>query len=612
MRHTTPDAGTPEVFAPGLTLDQVSPKRQSALRMKLGLGALAILCVNLGIGLFAREQQRSILDHAVNVYDTAVTSTTYVHEARIQFQKFMDRRERATGAEDVQAANAHLSAVLDDLDVAIERADSERSRSLGLAVRQKIAALAEIEPEHSAIPARLAELEASLESLGQIASAVVLRARDDIDQFSTRSDYLLLASIITSVLLAGLSLYLLRQIVAASTLASITHMASHDALTGLPNRLLLHGRLGESLEKLRRGNGAFALLSVDIDRFKSVNDTLGHVTGDILLIEIARRIALCLRPMDMVARFGGDEFVILQSSQPTIDEALTRSEELADRLVRDLGAPYEIKGHTILVGASVGIALAPTDGEQVEDLLRASDLALYQAKIQGKGCYRFFTADMNAVMQTRRVMEIDLREAVEAGRLTVAFQPQVDMKTGLIKSCEALVRWTHPLRGPVPPDEFIPLAEETGLINQIGEFVLRTACQEAASWGRDVGVAVNLSAVQFHTEDLPELVAGVLAQTGLPAHRLELEITESILIEDKDTVMQKLVALRDLGVHIALDDFGTGYSSLAYLSSFPFDKIKIDRSFVRDLTKRPDAAAIIRAILGLAHTLQMTSKPRTN
>ena len=526
---------------------------------------------------------------------------------RLQFQKYIDQRLQARSRDEIETANAFLTEVIDDLDVAIERADSPKTRTLGSTARAQVAALADDHVDDPLITDKLSDLQVALENLGKMASSVVLRARDEIDVFSSRSDYMLLASIVTSVLLAGLSLYLLSQVVAASTLARITHLASHDALTGLPNRLMLHGRLAERLEQARRGGLNFALLSLDLDRFKSVNDTLGHVTGDLLLIEVARRISLSLTPADMVARFGGDEFVILVAGESKSDHTLVKTERIAAQLVDDLAAPYDINGHKFLIGASVGIAMAPTDGEFVEDLLRASDLALYQAKMHGKGRYRFYTAGMNAVMQSRRVMEIDLREAVESNRLVVFFQPLIDIPTGKINSCEALVRWTHPLRGPVPPSEFIPLAEETGLINRIGEFVLRTACWEAASWDHKIGVAVNLSAAQFHGEDLPMLVTRVLAETGLSPHRLELEITESILIEDKEVVMRKLSVLRALGVRIALDDFGTGYSSLAYLSSFPFDKIKIDRSFVRDVTQRPDAAAIIRAIIGLARTLQMST-----
>ncbi len=384
---------------------------------------------------------------------------------------------------------------------------------------------------------------------------------------------------------------------------SIDRMASYDGLTGLPNRNLLAERLERRLEQQAKGGDGFALLSLDLDRFKHVNDTLGHQTGDALLIEVANRIRGELGAEDVVARFGGDEFVVLQAH--AADAAEPRA--LAQRLVQRLGAPYEVAGQRILVGASIGVALAPADGKRADELLRNSDLALYRAKMDGKGRFSLFAAEMDAAMQQRRLMEIDLRDAIENQRLEVHFQPLIDMTTGQISACEALVRWNHPVRGAISPSQFIPLAEETGLIAPLGEFVLRVACREAASWKRDLRIAVNLSVVQFRSGLLVESVAAALADAGLRADRLELEVTESILIEDRDEALKTLTALRGLGVRISLDDFGTGYSSLSYLSSFPFDKIKIDQSFVRDVANRSDAAAIIKAISALASTLGMST-----
>ena len=383
--------------------------------------------------------------------------------------------------------------------------------------------------------------------------------------------------------------------------ASMERMARYDALTGLPNRNLLHLRLMHSIAQLQRDGLRFALLSLDLDRFKNVNDTLGHPVGDMLLVEVSRRITGMLRDADIVARFGGDEFVILQANIRQSSDAGS----FAERLVKALGAPYEINGQRILIGASIGVAIAPENGNDADELLRNSDLALYRAKSDGKGRSRFFAAEMDAAMQSRRVIELDLREALENEKLEVFFQPLIEMSTGAISACEALVRWDHPVRGFISPVEFIPIAEETGMIVALGEYVLRKACKEAVSWTRDIRIAVNLSAVQFRAGNLVDLVASVLEESGLPPRRLELEITESILIDDKEDVLRTLNALRDLGVRISLDDFGTGYSSLAYLSSFPFDKIKIDRSFVQDVTRRPDSAAIIRAITGIASTLGM-------
>jgi diguanylate cyclase (GGDEF)-like protein/PAS domain S-box-containing protein len=383
--------------------------------------------------------------------------------------------------------------------------------------------------------------------------------------------------------------------------ASIEYLASYDALTGLPNRNLFQMRLKRAANHLRQQGEVFAVLSLDLDRFKNVNDALGHKMGDSLLVEAARRIRAALAPDDMAARFGGDEFVILKAG---VDGSFAAA-QLAERLIADLTAPYDIDGHRILVGASIGIAVASDVMSSFEDLLRNSELALYRAKAAGKGRHCFYADEMDAAIQTRRLLEIDLREALDKSRLDVFFQPLIEVATGRVSGCEALVRWKHPTRGYVPPAEFIPLAEETGLIIRLGEFVLRAACREAAGWARDICVAVNLSAIQFHTGDLVELVKDVLAETGLAPNRLELEVTESILIEDRETVSATLSALRDIGVRIALDDFGTGYSSLAYLSSFPFDKIKIDRSFVRDVATRDDAGAIVRAIMSLAGSLGM-------
>jgi diguanylate cyclase (GGDEF)-like protein/PAS domain S-box-containing protein len=383
--------------------------------------------------------------------------------------------------------------------------------------------------------------------------------------------------------------------------ASIQHMANYDQLTGLPNRTLLHAHLDAALARMKKDGRGFALLSLDLDRFKQVNDTLGHAVGDRLLVEVGHRIVAELREDDIVARFGGDEFVVLQQSAAEAAQA----DALARRLVEVLSAPYEIDGQRLLVGASAGIALAPADGDNGDDLMRNSDLALYRAKTDGRGAHRFFSAEMHAVSQARRIMEIELREALQAGALEVHFQPLVDLDDAEITACEALARWRHPTRGFIPPVEFVPLAEETGLILQLGAFVLRRACEAAVGWRNGIRVAVNLSAIQFKTGDLVGLVKTTLAETGLEPNRLELEITESILIDDKDGVLRRLSELRGLGVRIALDDFGTGYSSLAYLQSFPFDKIKIDRSFVQDVVMRPDAAAIIGAITGLATKLGM-------
>ncbi|MDE2363278.1 MAG: EAL domain-containing protein, partial [Hyphomicrobiales bacterium] len=383
--------------------------------------------------------------------------------------------------------------------------------------------------------------------------------------------------------------------------AVIERMATYDSLTGLPNRNLFHLRLSEAMRRQRADKSGFAVLSLDLDRFKSVNDTLGHAIGDALLVEAAARIRGELGANDIVARFGGDEFVILQDNIADV----SAPRELAERLVKAIGEPYSIEDQRLLIGASIGIAPAFEDAIDPDDLLRNSDLALYRAKADGKGRYSFYAAEMDARMQARRLLEVDLRDAIVRGALEVYFQPVVDISSGTIRGCEALARWRHPTRGFIPPAEFIPLAEETGLVVALGAFVLRAACREAVRWPREQTVAINLSVVQFRSGDLVDLVGSTLRETGLSPDRLELEITESVLIEDRETVLAALTELRSLGIRISLDDFGTGYSSLSYISSFPFDKIKIDRSFVRNVANRPDSAAVISAITRLAATLGM-------
>ena len=381
--------------------------------------------------------------------------------------------------------------------------------------------------------------------------------------------------------------------------AQITHMARHDALTNLPNRTLFREQLEQALRMAKRGD-KFAVLCLDLDHFKDINDSLGHPIGDALLMEVGRRLISCVREGDTVARLGGDEFAIVQLCGT--DEA-NPAVSLASRIVEEISAPYVVGGHQLVIGASVGISLAPDDGRNPDELLKKADLALYRAKADGRGTYRFFEAGMDARAQARRLLELDMRAALPRGEFEMHYQPIRDLAAEKIVACEALVRWRHPLRGLIPPGNFIPLAEETGLIVQIGEWVLRTACRDAAAWPDDIGVAINLSPVQFKDPNLVAHVMNALAQSGLPACRLELEITESVLLQNSEATLATLHALRTSGVRISLDDFGTGYSSLSYLRSFPFDKIKIDRSFVEDVTSRDDSLAIVRAVTGLGRSL---------
>jgi diguanylate cyclase (GGDEF)-like protein/PAS domain S-box-containing protein len=381
--------------------------------------------------------------------------------------------------------------------------------------------------------------------------------------------------------------------------AQITHMARHDALTNLPNRTLFREQLEQALRLAKRGN-KLAVLCLDLDHFKDINDSLGHPIGDALLMEVGRRLASCIREGDTVSRLGGDEFAIVQLCGS--DDA-NPAVLLASRIVEEISAPYDVGGHQLVIGVSVGISLAPDDGRNPDELLKKADLALYRAKADGRGTYRFFEAGMDARAQARRLLELDMRAALPRGEFEMHYQPIRDVAAETIVACEALVRWRHPMRGLIPPGNFIPLAEETGLIIQIGEWVLRTACRDAAAWPNDIGVAVNLSPVQFKNPNLVLQVMNALAQSGLPAHRLELEITESVLLQNSEATLLTLHALRGNGVRISLDDFGTGYSSLSYLRSFPFDKIKIDRSFVEDVTSRNDSLAIVRAVTGLGRSL---------
>jgi diguanylate cyclase (GGDEF)-like protein/PAS domain S-box-containing protein len=381
--------------------------------------------------------------------------------------------------------------------------------------------------------------------------------------------------------------------------ARIAHMAHHDALTGLPNRVLFHERLDETLSRVRRHAEVVAVLYLDLDQFKSVNDTLGHPAGDKLLVAVAERLRTCLRDCDMVARFGGDEFAVLQIGLAGPHEAGA----LADRIVTLLSEPYDIEGQQAVIGTSVGIALAPADGETSDQLLRNADIALYQAKEDGRRVFRFFEPGMDARLRVRRTLELDLRKALAAGEFELYYQPLITLETGVISGFEALLRWHHPLRGMVAPAEFIPLAEEIGLIVPIGEWVLRQACAEAAGWPDDLKVAVNLSLAQFKKGNLPQMVFATLASAGLPAARLELEITESIFLANSETNLAILRSLRALGVGVSMDDFGTGYSGLSYLRAFPFDKIKIDRSFISELGERADCMAIIKAITNLGSNL---------
>ena len=382
----------------------------------------------------------------------------------------------------------------------------------------------------------------------------------------------------------------------------LAFMAQHDGLTGLPNRNLLRQRLDEMLSQSRRSGALIGVLALGIDNFKAINDSLGHSIGDKLLRSVGQRLRSSLREEDTVARLNSDEFAVVQNGVDRSDDVVL----LAQRLLKAVSEPFLFEGHSIVVSASIGIAIAPGDGDESERLLKNAAMALSRAKANQRGTFSFFEAEMDARAQIRRKIEIDLRAAIQNNVLRPHYQPLIDLVTGRITGVEALVRWPDPVRGMIPPGDFIPVAEDTGLISPLGIQILRRACSDAAQWPEDIRVAVNLSPLQFRVGNLLSVVMEALRQSGLPARRLELEITETLLLDKSDDVLATLHALRALGVRISMDDFGTGYSSLSYLRSFPFDKIKIDQTFVRGLGDNREGQAIVRAIVSLGVSLGVT------
>jgi diguanylate cyclase (GGDEF)-like protein len=382
----------------------------------------------------------------------------------------------------------------------------------------------------------------------------------------------------------------------------IAYMARHDALTDLPNRARLREWLTHALTHSHRGR-PLAVLHLDLDHFMTLNDALGHPIGDELLRAVADRLRAATDDADLVARLGGDEFAVALSSIESATEAAAATTRICDAVK----APYEIAGHAIMVDASVGIALAPNDGSDADALIKSADLALSRAKAEGRGIFRFFEPEMDARMQARRNLELALKTALPREEFALFYQPIVNLKTNQITSFEALLRWHHPDRGLVPPAEFVPIAEEIGLISAIGEWVINQACKEAAGWPRHIKVAINLSPTHLARANITELITRALAAARLPATRLEVEVTEAVLMHATETTVATLHELREMGVRIALDDFGTGYSSLSYLRSFPFDKLKIDRSFIQDIGENEGSVAIIRAIAMLADALNVTT-----
>ncbi len=385
----------------------------------------------------------------------------------------------------------------------------------------------------------------------------------------------------------------------------MAHMASHDALTHLPNRNLLQDRIGQVLAQARRSDDRGAVLFIDLDHFKDINDTMGHAVGDSLLQEVAQRLVACLRSQDTVARQGGDEFIVLLPGVANALDAGTMAQKLLDALL----LPYYFKGKQLHISASIGIAVIPDDGEDADTLLKHSDTAMYHAKQAGRNNYQFFARQMNQLAVEKQALGTQLRYALEYHELLLHYQPVVDVASGKLVGLEALLRWQHPEQGLMPPNKFIPLAEETGLIIPIGEWVLRSVCLQLKAWqdqGYDIPqLAINLSVKQIQQTTLAETIARILNETGVEARFLELEITESILVDHSAGMVERLFTLHDMGLRLSIDDFGIGYSSLSYLKRFPIDTLKIDQSFVHDIATEPDDAAIVAGIISLAHSLRL-------
>jgi diguanylate cyclase (GGDEF)-like protein len=384
--------------------------------------------------------------------------------------------------------------------------------------------------------------------------------------------------------------------------AQVQHMAHHDTLTGFGNRVLFQEQLLQALQRRARQGGSLAVHFLDIDDFKLVNDTLGHDIGDQLLTSVGERLRQVTRETDHIARVGSDEFAIIQTGLQTPDQAA----RMAKRITEAIAAPYDIGGHRITRECCIGIALAPHDGDSADQLLANANLALNRAKAEGRAKWRYFEAEMNERARARQSLEADLRKALAAGQFEIFYQPLFDLAADAISGFEALLRWRHPERGTISPAEFIPLAEEIGLIVPLGEWVLRQACTEAARWPDHIKLAVNISPVQFRSRALTQIVMSAISAAGLVANRLELEITETLLMHDNESTLAALHELRSMGVRISMDDFGTGYSSLNYLRRFPFDKLKIDQSFIRDIAGQ-GTTAIVRTIIALAETLGMVT-----
>jgi len=600
----------------------------SISKVLAGLGALSVavvLCL-AGFGIAATQRQAATLEHIL-LLEKALHNHTEADAFMDSIRDDVLRALQSAVATNKEGDGAILANLQHHIEVVQHAVSENRALLPEPAMRDKYATIARlvatfVDSGRIAVTLALTDpvmgsknyesfrhsfsgLEAEMDTVRDLLDASVGEVRTLNSATMALVQRSIVAAAAAGVLLllavSTVAMLIVRRIARdlACSREQARHAALHDNLTGLPNRVLLAERLDHALAHTRRHDSRLAVLSLDLDRFKQVNDTLGHHAGDALLRAVAGRLRACLRECDTVARLGGDEFAIIQTSIEADQDVAT----LSERLVESLSAPYDIGVHQVIIGASVGFALAPDDAANAEELLKMADIALYRAKADGRGTFRSFEPGMDAKLQARRLLELDLRKAMTLGEFELHYQPLVNLSSGEVTAFEALLRWNHPQRGRVCPGDFIPLAEETGLIVPLGDWVLQQACLTAASWPGTVKVAVNLSAAQFKANGLVAAVAEALATSGLPPGRLELEITETVLLHDSKAAVAILSELRAFGVRIAMDDFGTGYSSLGYLRSFPFDKIKIDQSFVRDIGSSEDCRAIVRAVTGLGLSL---------
>ena len=580
-----------------LAPDRAKDSYAIAFRRKLWLITLSLLLINIVIGLFARYQQHATIGSAINM--SIVTSMILGGLVLL----VMHRMIRSWS----QRSSDHLNTALAGLPQGLCIFDDDLRL---IACNAKYAEMYGLGPDliRPGTPFRAILEQRVRNGTSPVDAQNYVEETLATPHTSITLEQNLLDGRIISLLRAPLSTggrvtIHIDVTEKRSSERQIAFLAHHDALTGLANRVQLREHIDKTVESLRPGEQA-SVLCLDLDRFKVINDTLGHSVGDALLFAVAGRLRDLVGEQDLVSRTSGDEFAIVQSgAQHSTDMAAA----LALRIVEAMGEPFELGGHHVVVGASVGIAMVPGDGDNADQLLKCADLALYRAKEDGRGAFHFFESEMDVKLQARRILELDLREAIPAGEFEVFYQPIVNLATNRISGFEALLRWNHPIRGRISPLEFIPVAEQTGLIIAIGEWVIRQACAEAVKWPSNLRVAVNVSPLQLRGTTLVATVISALASYGLPPDRLELEITESVLMHDDDITLASLRQLHGLGVRISMDDFGTGYSSLSYLRSFPFDKIKIDQSFVRDLIDRPDSIAIIRAVAALGKSFGMTT-----